>query len=361
MVKNVAVIFGGASNENEISVITGTMAANVLKKGGKRVVPVYVAQDGTAYTNDALSDIENFKNKGYAGFDRAIVANGGIYALNKRGKIKKFIGVDAALNCCHGGDCEGGALGGLCALAGIPLAGDIFGSAAFMDKYFTKLVLCSLGVEVLPYVYVRDTDPPLEGVKFPAIVKPARLGSSIGVEKVSSAEELAAALQSAFAYDDGVLIERYVTDMREINCAAYYCGEVITSECEEAFSSGGLLTYEDKYSGGGRSVMPADIPRERSDEVKNIVRKVYGALNMRGIVRFDFILEGEKTYLSEINTVPGSLSYYLLSGGFGDFYGVLERVLEQAVRDFTAKAGKKLLWTGILENIRSNACKAGPK
>lgn len=364
MSKTVAVIFGGTSNENEISIITGTMTANVLKKGGDGVVPVYITQGGAMYTDEKLTDIENFKNGGYLKFSGAIVANGGIYALNKRGKIKKFIAVDAAVNCCHGGDGESGAVCGLCALAGIPLASaGIFESSAFIDKYITKLVLSSLGVEALPYAYMRglsDMDEWQGG--FPAIVKPVSLGSSIGVERVENREELYAALQSAFTYDGAVIVERCVENLREINCAAYFAaGEVVTSECEEVFSSGGLLTFEDKYEGGGQSRLPAEIPVELAQKIKDTVKQVYKKLNMRGIVRFDFIVGQGKVYVSEVNTVPGSLSYYLLSGGFNDFYSVLSRVIEQALSDFRTKRDKKLLWTGILENVTPNACKRGAK
>lgn len=364
MSKTVAVIFGGASNENEISIITGAMTANVLKKGGDVAVPVYIAQSGAMYADDRLLEIGNFKNGEYLKFSGAIIANGGIYALNKRGKIKKFIAVDAAVNCCHGGDGEGGAVSGLCALAGIPLASaGLFESSAFMDKYITKLVLAALGVETLPYAYMRglsDMDKWQGG--FPAIVKPVSLGSSIGVERADNVEQLYAALQSAFIYDGAVIVERCVENLREINCAAYFAeGEVVTSECEEVFSSGGLLSFEDKYEGGGRSRLPADIPEELAQKIKDTVKEVYIRLNMRGIVRFDFIAEGDTVYLSEVNTVPGSLSYYLLSGGFKDFYGVLSRVIEQAESDFRTKRDKKLLWTGILENVTSNACKRGAK
>lgn len=365
MSKRILVIFGGISNENEISVVTGTLAANVLQKGGEEAIAVYIAQDGVMYTGEELLRVENFKENGFLHCNRAIVANGGIYVLNRRGKAKKFFRVDAALNCCHGGAGEGGAVCGLCKLAGIPLASaGIFESAAFMDKYLTKLVLLSLGIDVLPYVYVRslaETEECSE-IGFPAVVKPVSLGSSIGVERVENGEELRLALESAFIYDSGAIVERCVENMREINCAACFIGgKIVTSACEEAISSGGLLSFEDKYEGGGRSVLPAEIPSDKSDKIKDIVRTVYEKLNMRGIVRFDFILEGDKIWLSEVNTVPGSLSYYLLSGGFTEFYGLLQAVIAQAIDDFKTEKSKKLIRTGILENIPLNACKRGAK
>lgn len=365
MQRNIAVIFGGISNENEISVITGTMAANVLKNAGNTVIPLYISRQGDIYTGDGLADIDNFKGDKYTAFPRAIVAKGGIYALNKRLRPKKFVRVDVAVNCCHGGWGEGGGVCGLFALNAIPLASaGMFESAAFMDKYFTKLVLASLGVKTASYVYMREATGLDEAEKlgYPMIVKPAKLGSSIGIECVENREELENALSSAFIYDDGVIIEQFLKGRREINCAAYYAsGKVVTSECEEAFAHGDILSYDDKYAGGGKSVLPADIPVRTSDEIKAITEKVYSKLNMRGIVRFDYILSGGEIYLSEINTVPGSLSYYLLSNGFKDFYTVLQAVIVQAEEDFKAASEKKILTTGILNDIRSGAYKTGGK
>lgn len=365
MKRNIAVIFGGISNENEISVITGTMAANVLKKGGDTVIPLYISQQGEIFTGDGLTDINNFKGGNLSSFPCAFVAKGGIYVLNKRGRPKKFVGVDVALNCCHGGWGEGGGVCGLFALNGIPLASaGMFESAAFMDKYFTKLILNSLGVKSAEYVYMRDLNEisKAETLGFPVIVKPARLGSSIGIERADNFEELESAVQAAFFYDDGVLCEKYLEGRREINCAAYYSdGKVITSDCEEAVSGGDILSFDDKYAGGGKSVLPADIPEATAQSIKGITAEVYSKLNMRGIVRFDYIISGGEVYLSEVNTVPGSLSYYLLSNGFKDFYPVLQAVIVQALDDYARASEKKILNTGILNNINSNSCKFGRK
>lgn len=362
MSKTIAVIFGGNSNENEISVITGTMAANVLESGGDSVIPVYISQNLDIYAGQTLKNVAEFKNDGYKKASRAVIADGGIYILNARGRTKKFLKVDAALNCCHGGFGEGGGVAGLCQTAKIPLASaGVFESSAFIDKYLTKLVLKSLDIKTAAYAYITnlkqlDTCPNIP--QFPLIVKPVNLGSSIGVEKVENAEELKNAVECGLIYDSAVILEEYLQNRREINCAAYYYdGEVITSECEEALTKGDILSFEDKYAGGGKSVLPADLPADISGAIKQLTHNVYKNLNMRGIVRFDFILSGGKIYLSEVNTVPGSLSYYLLSGGFKDFYRVLSQVIKQAQTDFNAVQSKKLIKTGILANVPSNACK----
>ena len=359
--KTIAVVFGGVSNENEISVITGTMAANVLKAGGMAVLPVYVAQNGEFFTDEELLKLDTYKQNAFKNCNRAIIADGGVCVLNKRGKVKKYVKVDCVLNCCHGGWGESGGLNGLCAAAGLPLAGaGMFESSAFMDKYLTKIVLSGLGVKVAPYRYIRPNSGEVCGLPYPLIVKPATLGSSIGIQKVEDGEQLKAALDCAFIYDSAAIVEKYLTPRREINCAAYFANdEVVVSECEEAVTAGDILSFEDKYQGGGKSVIPADIPAEISTHIRETTRKVYEKLNMRGIVRFDYILSDE-VFLSEVNTVPGSLAYYLFAKSFKDFFGVLESVISQAERDFI-RSRKKLLTTGILQNLPANPQKVARK
>ena len=165
-------------------------------------------------------------------------------------------------------------------------------------------------------------------------------------------------MAAAFLYDDGVVCEKNIKNRREINCAAYFAqGKVVTSECEEAVTKGDILSFDDKYTGGGKSVLPADIPGAIAEKIKKITANVYSRLNMRGIVRFDFLLSGDDIYLSEVNTVPGSLSYYLLSSGFKEFYPVLQAVIAQAEDDFKNASTKTILKTGILNDIKRGGYK----
>lgn len=355
-------MFGGVSNENEISIITGTMAINVLKKGGRSVLPVFITVDGKFLCGERLADVNNFKDESKLNASPACLCSEGVWVCNNKGKPKRLCKIGCVLNCCHGGLGEGGGLSGLCKLYNIPFASaGVFESSLCINKYYSKLIFKALNVNSAPYVLVRSTEDIPKAIKklgFPLIVKPRNLGSSIGVVKVQSQEEFLLAVESALALDDGVICERYFAERKEINCAAYLKeGEVITSNCEEVKSGGELLSYEDKYEGGGTSVYPAEISKEQSNEIKSVTKKVYSALEMRGIVRFDYIISGEKIYLSEINTVPGSLSYYLLSGGFADFYSVLNAVINQAKLEKAQNDKKMVIKTGILNNFRSNACK----
>ncbi len=357
----VAVVFGGASNECEISVITGTMAANVLKEGGADVLPVYISQGGEFFCGEGLADIAVFKAGREETFPRCIVADGGVYVRGKRGRVKSFVRLYAALNCCHGGIGEGGGLAGLFACAGIPMAGGIFEGSAFIDKHLTKLVLKGLGVKTLPYAVclsAKDVAAAAEITGLPAIIKPACLGSSIGVQRADDMGQYVEAVESALCYGDSALCEPYITDRREINCAVcLYGGRAHVSECEESLSGGGIFTFDDKYSGGNMSQIPADIPQETAQFIRAEAERIFCTLGMSGVVRFDFLLSRGEVFLSEVNTVPGSLGWYLFSRSFKEFYPVLEGMLLQAVEDNKNRRLKRLLKTGILGSVSLNCGK----
>ncbi|MCM1438689.1 MAG: ATP-grasp domain-containing protein [Roseburia sp.] len=354
-----AVIFGGVSSENEVSVITGAMVCNVLLKGGKSVLPVYIDQGGNFYAGDILADVSVYKNGGYKNAPACGFMRGGVVIFTKRGKPKFTAAIACVINCCHGGAGEGGGVAGLCRMLEIPFASaGMFESAAFMDKYYTKLVLESLGVRVVKYAYSRDITGAIKGAEalgYPVIVKPATLGSSIGIAKCDDELQLKAALETAFELDGGVLIEQYLSPVKEINCAVYFSnGAAITSQCEEVSSAGELLSYDDKYCGGGKRKFPAELEGGLSETVRNETARVYSALNMRGIVRFDWLISGGQLYLSELNTVPGSLSQYLLSDGYNAFFGVLCSLIGQAKADFAAYKKRRVISTGILNDIKAD-------
>ena len=228
MRKNVAVFFGGRSCENEISVITGTMTANLLRGERYEVFPVYIAQNGCMYTGD-LFDTATFKEADLSKkFDRASVADGKLYAVRGK-KMRELCALDCALNCCHGIGGEDGAVAGLLDLNGIPNASpDMAASALFMDKVLTKLAAKALGIPSAPYFKISEGDYRKRGAMavrcveerlgYPVIVKPARQGSSIGVAVAEDRARLVFAIESGFAYDTVLLAEKYLPESREINC-----------------------------------------------------------------------------------------------------------------------------------------------
>ena len=371
--RKVAVFFGGKSCENEISVLTGVFVMNLLDGEKYSVLPVYIHTDGGMYTSPKMKDVAVFREKKYASFERIFFDRGTVYAFNtSKRKIKPLAKVDVALNCCHGGLGEGGGVSAMMEWNGIPFASpDLTSSGMFMDKSMTKLAMRALNVPTVDYIRVNEKDYEKRGafllksiesrLKFPVVIKPAHLGSSIGITLAKNETEAKAALESAFLLDDRVVIEKYLENKQDVNCAAYMLkGEICVSEPEAAFG-GGIYSFEDKYvkrksdqiglldgKGGGRVALSGDL----REKIRAYTKTVYKRMNLFGVARMDFLVSDGKAYLCEVNTVPGSLAYYLFCERLSDartFFGdLVEEALERA------KTGeKKILSTGILQTARS--------
>ncbi len=364
--RKVAVLFGGKSCENEISVLTGIFVMNVLDREKYTVFPVYLHTDGEMYTSPKMTQLQVFKEKKFDGFQRVFFYHGGMYALNlQKKKIKRLAKIDVALNCCHGGLGEGGGVSAMAAWHSIPLASpDLTASGVFMDKSMTKTVMRALNIPTLDYVRVNERDYRRRGafllknvgarLKYPVVIKPAHLGSSIGITLAANEEETKAALETAFALDDRAIIEKYLAGKRDVNCAAYALrGEIFVSEPEEAFGDG-IYSFEDKYIKRGNDFLKGGSRRALSDELREKIRSytktVYKRMNLRGVVRMDFLVSGDKAYLCEVNTVPGSLAYYLFCERISDARTFFSELLEDAIE--SAEQNKKLLSTGILKEVR---------
>ena len=368
MQKSVAVFFGGRSCENEVSVITGTMAANLLR-GRYTVFPVYIAQDGGMYCGEALFDTASFRAPAlFKACPEAVVA-GGMLWQKKGKKLKPLAKPDCALNCCHGTGGEDGALAGLLDLNGIPNASpDMAASALFMDKVLTKHFAKGIGVKTVPYFKIEERDFRKRGafavkcveerLGYPVIVKPARLGSRIGVAVAEDRGRLALAIEAGFAYDGVLLAEKYLSDRREINCAALRRGdEIVVSECEEPKTKHTFLTFSDKYLDGGKGdkgEYPAKISKASADLVKGYTKLLYRRAQLRGVVRADFLLSGGEVYFNEMNTVPGALGWYFFSERLSGFAEVLSALIEQGICDARERFGKRLLKnSGVLGGFSS--------
>ncbi|MBQ7912625.1 MAG: hypothetical protein IJ308_02625 [Clostridia bacterium] len=377
--RKVVVLFGGKSCEREISVLTGVFAVNILQAAGHGVLPVYIHTDGKTYTAAGMTDVGFFRNFSRAKSKEIFFYGHTVYALNeKKGKIKPIFVAEAALNCCHGGLGEGGGVSALMAWQGIPLASpDLTASGVFIDKCLTKVAMRGLNIPVVDYVRVNERDYQKRGafllktigsrLKFPVVVKPAHLGSSIGISVAKNEGEAKTAIEHAFAIDDRVIIERYLEDKQDVNCAAYSVGgEIFVSEPEKAFGDG-LYSFEEKYvkrgadgvrgkgeisaNQGGRYAANGDFSKEIRDKIRAYTRTIYKRMNLKGIVRMDFLLSQGKIYLCEVNTVPGSLAYYLFCERISDAKRLFTAIIEDAI--FAAQADKKgLITTGILDGVQ---------
>ncbi len=364
MKTNIAVFFGCRSVEHEVSIISAVQAMRAINRDKYDVTPVYVAKDGTMYSGDNLFEIENFRDmktlKENAKKVTFIRVNGGVvmHVLEQK-MFKKVpdVAVDLAFPIVHGTNCEDGTMAGYFEFLGIPyISCDIISAAVGMDKAVFKDVLRAAGLPVLDCIRFRAreytlnkqaiTDEIKSKVGFPLIVKPINLGSSVGITKVNTEAELDDAIRLGISFADAILVEKAICNLREINCSVLGdSDECVASVCEEPFMNDEILSYEDKYMGGnkgeaskgmaslGRKI-PADISEAKSDEIRKLSCKIFKAIGASGVVRIDFLLDTEqdKVYANEINTIPGSLAFYLWEATGIKYTDMLDKLVDIAFR-----------------------------
>lgn len=359
---NVGVFMGGSSVEHEISIISAVQAMKSLDTWKYCIVPVYISKDGKMYSGEALTDLETFRKKGTVEniCRRVVIRRDGdgvfmYHADGGFGKRKPICRIDVALPVVHGTNCEDGTLQGFFELLALPYCGcDVLSSSVGMDKELFKYVVAAKGVPVLPCVCFRArewvsereelTAKIRESFGFPVIVKPANLGSSVGIKKVTREEELPEAVDYACSFADKILVEKAVTALREINCSVLGdCDEAKASVCEEPVMCDEILSYADKYMSSGSSKgmsslkrkLPADISAEKSAEIADLSVKTFKALGCCGVVRIDYLMDtadNDKVYVNEINTIPGSLAFYLWEVSGMKYSALLDKLIELAFR-----------------------------
>lgn len=354
--KNIAVFWGGESVEHDVSVLTGVSIAHSLDTTRYQVIPVYVDKTGTFYTGRSLLDLDNYKSLNFKALKKVIILpnDNSLYHL-KKGKHKKICTLSAIVNCMHGGNGENGSFSGLCNLSKIPVCSSgVTASSMSMDKAFTKTVLKGLNVKHLKAVKIHSVYQlhkyEKELPEYPLIVKPNFLGSSIGITKVQNRSQLLNGVLLALKYNESAIIEKCLEDFMEINCAVYrnYEGNIVVSECERPITNHQILDFDDKYKAGERE-FPAKVDKRITDRIKKITQKVYENCNFSGIIRIDYMVKGNEIYLNEINSVPGSLAYYLFSNTLQEFSEVLTSIIEKAIKDYEkSKTEVKTFSSGIL-------------
>ena len=382
MKTNIAVLFGCRSVEHEVSIISAVQAMRAIKREKYDVTPIYVTKSGEMYTGNALFEIENYRNlpELLKQSDPVVLARkkGGVYMVYENSGLfnkKKDVKIDLAFPVVHGTNCEDGTVAGYLEYLGLPYIGcDILSAAVGMDKAVFKDVLKSAGLPVLDCVTFRTREYMLdkqkitaeleEKVGFPLIIKPINLGSSVGISKVNDKESLDAAITLAASFTDRILAERAVTDLREINCSVI--GDADSCEasvCEEPFMNDEILSYEDKYmsnSKGGASKgmaslgrkIPADLTEEKANEIKKLACDIFKAIGASGVVRIDFLIDTktDKVYANEINTIPGSLAFYLWEPAGLKYTDMIDKLVELA---FTRQRNRENLTYTIDTNILS--------
>lgn len=335
----IGLFFGGRSVEHEVSVITALQAYENLDKTKYDIVPVYVSKAGDFYTSPKFLDLKNFKDVDslvLSATKITFIKNG----LQTLGLFPKFIVLDLALPLFHGSFGEDGSFQGLLDLMQIPYVGfSVAGSGIGMDKTLSKQVFQSLGLPIGKYVAIkRGEKPDISNLKFPVIVKPASIGSSIGVNKVSSPDDLEFYIEVAGTYADKIIIEEAFENVIEVNCAALGYQEPIASLCEQPLPSSAILSFSDKYTKASLASMqrkiPAPISQKLTKQIQETTLKIFKALDGCGVARVDYFVDprSERFWVNEINTIPGSLAYYLFKPLKISYTKLLDILIDSALQ-----------------------------
>ena len=391
---NVAIMFGGRSVEHEISVISALQAAEHIDREKYEVVLIYITKQGKMYTGTEIGKIDAYKNIGalLAKSKQVTLVNEADRVVMVEFPFKLGLGrkhrtvIDVVLPIVHGTNVEDGTLQGYLKTLGVPFAGcDVLPSGIGMDKHIMKLVFREAGIPVLDskcfskVCYMQDEAGMLDSVEtafgYPVIVKPVNLGSSVGISKAKNRAELAAALELAFRFSTVLLVERAITNLREINCAVL--GDVYeaeASECEEPLNATDIHSYEDKYLGGGKynggskgmaglsRKIPAAISSELREQIRCMAVKAFQAIGGNGVARIDFSIDTSVHSVSfnEINTIPGSLSYYLWEPLGISYTELLDRLIRLALKRSREEADIVYSFdTNVLDNCSFQNTKLG--
>ena len=379
------VIFGSRSCEHEVSIISGVQLARSADKNKYDIWPIYIARDGRWYTGEKLLDIHTYTPfdpyaKGITRVTLDMTAGSGalISYEQEKGLFAKGVvpvtvaKLDCVIPVMHGLHGEDGTLQGLLELANIPYSSTgVAGSAVGMDKIMMKQVFRGMGFPVLPDLFALRSewraDPEAviarveEKLPYPVFCKPSCLGSSIGVSRADDRESLREALDLAFTYDRRVLIEEGLDHPIEVNCSVLgFDGEMKTSVTEMPTTSGGdLLDFADKYLAGSGSkgmaslkrVMPAPVGEQMIARIEDLSKRIFRALDCKGVVRIDYMLtKDDELYITEINTIPGSMAFYLWQESGIPYARLIDRLVEYANRAFAEKNENDYAFTSDILN-----------
>ena len=362
MKTNVGVFFGGRSTEHEISVISASQAMSAINKDKYDVTPIYISKQGKWYTGEALLDIANYKD-----IPSLLKKVEEVYMAPQYGdynlyRVKKpmfgsavLTTLDVVIPVLHGTNCEDGIFEGVLETIGIPYAGcNTLSSANGMDKITMKMILQACDIPVVDYVWFTDKqwfsqrDALIEKIEsklgYPVIVKPANLGSSVGIGRAVNREQLIEKIDGAEIYSTRIIVEHMVEELQEINCSVLGdCDEYRTSVCEEPIKSGEILSYEDKYMGGSKGAkgmqasqkrIPAELPDEVTKRIQFLAGETFRVLSCHGVSRVDVIIDRSNgnIYVNEINTIPGSLSFYLWEATGIPFDKLMDTLVDLALK-----------------------------
>lgn len=378
----VGVIFGGESVEHEVSIITAVQAMNYIDKRKYEVVPIYIDKKRNWYTGELLKDMSTYKDidniKNYAKEITLTRKDDEFILQKKRGLFKGTLNtIDVAFPIVHGKGVEDGSLSGYLETIGIPYVGpSMLGASVGQDKVVQKQVMAASNVPVVDYTwfydqeYLENEDDILSQIKklgYPVIVKPARLGSSVGITVAKNEKEVKNAIEEAIKYDEKIVVEAMVKDLLELDCAVLgYNNQVECSLIGEMMTKNDFLTFEDKYIGNGGKKgaksnnkintsgfrIPANIDKEIEDKIYDAAKKAYRCLNLSGVTRFDFLVnkETKEVFVNEPNTIPGCLAFFFFTPKGKKYPKLLDELITGAIKEY--KNSKKKV-TSFESNVLS--------
>ena len=355
----VGVIFGGETVEHEVSIISALQAIKNLDESKYEIIPIYISKDKTWYTGHILLDIETFKDfnnvKKYAKKVTLYKKENSYLLQCTTGLFRKDItDIDVILPVVHGNNVEDGTLAGYLDTVGVPYVGShVLGAALGQDKVAMKQIMASNDIPVVDYTwffdneYTEDKDKILKNIKkvgYPVVVKPATLGSSVGITYVKSEKDIEEALETAISYDTKVVVEKAVENLVEVNdsvLGSYEYQKV--SPIEEVMGEDEILSYADKYLGNAKKtgsaskgmastsrIIPARISDKLTNEIQDCSKKVFRIMNFSGVCRIDYLIDSktQKFYVNEPNTIPGSLSFYLWKEAGMKYSDLLDEMIQ---------------------------------
>lgn len=369
----VGFIFGGESVEHEVSIISAIQAMNKIDGEKYEVVPIYITKDREWYTGELLKDIEVYQDlkllKKYAK-NVVLYYKNGSYVLQTKGLFKRIVNtIDIAFPVVHGTNVEDGVLQGYLQSIGIPFVGsNVYASVVGQDKVYMKNIWEKAGLNMAKYTWFYDYDyrnnqdkilKEIDKIGYPVVVKPATTGSSVGIGVASTRDEIIDAIDEAIQYDSKIIVEEKVENLKEVNIAVMgnYERQKL-SAIEEVMSSNKFLTFDDKYIGNGKSKgkfkvaskgmaslnrkLPADLSKEVKEKVEDMAINAFKVLGTSGNARIDFMINSKtnKVYINEINSIPGSLAFYLWEEASVSFTDLLDEMINIGIKDYKKRSAK---------------------
>lgn len=370
----VGVIYGGDTVEHEVSIITAVQAMNYMNTDKYDIIPIYISKDRIWYTGKMLMDMDVYKDfdnlKRYAKKVTLTKKDGSYILQATHGLFRKTVTeLDVAFPIVHGKGVEDGSLAGYLDLVGIPYVGpNVLGAALGQDKVVQKQIMEASKISTPKYVWFYDTEylsdsekikKDIKKLGYPVIVKPAKLGSSVGITIAKDEKELDNAVNDAIKYDNKVLVEEVIQNLMEVNCSVFGNYEYQeTSALAQMKTKNEFLTYEDKYISGGKGkkgslkgtgkmstsdmVVPAKLDEEIDKKIRDLSVRTFKALNLSGVARIDLLVNKKtnEVYVNEPNTIPGSLAFYMWIPAGKEYTNLLDDMITLAIKDYKNNAKK---------------------